>query len=225
MMSWLFVLAGLFAVLNWYAVAISNKKIEYWSKPATLITLLVAYTAQLRLPMQWWQVVFGLGLLFSLAGDVFLMLPGDQYDKGLIAFLFVHSAYIAVLNSEGLKLSVPTILMAFAIALIAAPLISSIVKAIQTRGRTRLVVPGILYGVFLSVMFWSSGATLYRSGWTRLSAGLVALGGAAFYLSDYILLWDRFMDAIRHARFLTMFTYHSAQFGLTLGILFHWGYL
>ncbi|MGD8731673.1 MAG: lysoplasmalogenase family protein, partial [Anaerolineales bacterium] len=82
-MSWLFIIAGLFAVLNWYAVAVSNKQIEYFAKPATLITLLVAYVLQLASPPQWWAIVFGLGLLFSLGGDIFLMLPKDQFIKGL----------------------------------------------------------------------------------------------------------------------------------------------
>lgn len=224
-MSWLFIIAGLFAVLNWYAVAVSNKQIEYFAKPATLITLLVAYVLQLASPPQWWAIVFGLGLLFSLGGDIFLMLPKDQFIKGLVAFLLAQIAYIVVFNREGLNLNTATILIVIAIALIAVPVIGSIVSALKSTQRSQLVIPVMIYGLFLGLMFWSAASTLYRPGWTPLSAGLAALGGVAFFLSDSILAWDRFVHPIRRARLLTMFTYHIAQFALTFSLLIHWEYL
>ncbi len=224
-MSWLFVIAGLFAVANWYAVAVHNKKIEYVAKPAALTTLLIAYALHLPAAPQWWEIVYGLGLLFSLGGDVFLMLPNNQFIKGLASFLLAQIAYIVVFNIEGLSLNFATILMAVAIALIAFPVIGSIASALRDAKRTKLVLPVIIYGVFLSLMFWSAAAALYRPEWTRLSAGLMTLGGAAFFISDSILAWDRFAKPIRRARLLTMFTYHIAQFALTFGVLLHWGYL
>lgn len=224
-MNWLFFIAGLFAVANWYAVTVKNKKIEVVVKPATLITLLIAYVTYLPSAPQWWEILFALGLLFSLGGDVFLMLPQDQFIKGLASFLLAQIAYIFVFNYEGLSLNFATILMAVAIALIASPVIGSIVGALRRADRKRLIAPVITYGVFLSLMFWSAASVLYRPGWTRLGAGLMTLGGAAFFISDSILAWDRFAKPIRRARLLTMFTYHIAQFALTLGILLHWGYL
>jgi uncharacterized membrane protein YhhN len=224
-MSWLFIIAGLFAVLNWYAVSISNKQIEYFAKPATLMTLLVAYALQLTSPPQWWDLVFGLGLLFSLVGDIFLMSSKDPFVKALISFLLAHSAYIVVFNREGLNLNTATILVATAIALIAVPVIASIVSALKRAQRNPLVIPVIVYGFALGLMFWSSASTLYRPGWNQLSAGLAALGGAAFSISDSILTWDRFVKPIRSAPLLTMFTYHIAQFALTFGVLLHGGNL
>jgi uncharacterized membrane protein YhhN len=115
--------------------------------------------------------------------------------------------------------------MAVAIGLITVPVIGSIVSALKQAGRKRLVLPVIVYGFFLALMFWSAASTLYRPGWTRLQAGLTAFGGAAFFLSDSILAWDRFVHPIKRARLLTMFTYHIAQFALTFGVLLHWGLL
>lgn len=222
-MSWLFLLAGLFAVVNWYAVTVTNKQIEYLAKPAALVLLTLAYATQLPLPPTWWQIAFGLGLLFSLGGDVFLMLPSDQFVPGLVSFLLAQIAYVITFNREGLQLNAATILMAVAIGLIAVPVIGSIVNALRQGNRKRLVVPVMIYGFFLALMFWSAASTLYRPGWTRLPAGLTALGGAAFFVSDSILAWDRFVNPIRRARLLTMFTYHIAQFALTFGVLLHWG--
>jgi uncharacterized membrane protein YhhN len=224
-MSWIFIIAGLFAVLNWYAVTVTNKKIEYIAKTATLTILLIAYAARLPFPLGWWQVVFGAGLLFSLFGDVFLMLPSDQFVLGLLSFLLAQIAYIAVFNFGGLELNVATILMVIAIALIAIPVIGSIVSALRKTGRSRLVIPVMVYGLCLSLMFWSTAATLYRPEWSRFDAGLVVFGGTAFFLSDSILAWDRFVKPISRARLLTMVTYHLAQFALTFGILLHWDFL
>jgi uncharacterized membrane protein YhhN len=224
-MSWLFIVAGLLAVLNWYAVTVENRRVEYLAKPAALTILLVAYISLVPYPPGWREIIFALGLAFSFGGDVFLMLPSDQFIKGLISFLLAQIAYIIVFNGEGILVNLATILMAVAITLIAAPVIGSIVKALREANRNRLVVPVLVYGFFLSLMFWSGGASLYRPGWTRLSAGLTALGAAAFFLSDSILAWDRFASPIKRARLLTMFTYHLAQFALTFGILLHWGFL
>jgi uncharacterized membrane protein YhhN len=224
-MSWLFFIAGLFAVANWYAVAVAHKKIEYVAKPATLISLLLAYALNLAAPLEWWQIAYGLGLLFSLGGDVFLMLPNDQFVPGLASFLLAQIAYILVFNVEGLQLDLATLLMAVAIALIAVPVISTVVGALRESNRGQLVIPVIAYAVFLSLMFWSAASTLYRPGWTRLSAGLMVLGGASFFLSDSILAFNRFVKPIKRARLIEMFTYHIAQFALTLGILLHWGFL
>lgn len=223
-MTWLFIIAGLLAVLDWYAVSVENKRIEYFAKPAALTILIIAYASLLKYPPGLPEIIFGLGLIFSLGGDVFLMLPGDQFIKGLIAFLLAQIGYIIVFNVEGILLNLTTILMAIAIALIAFPVIGSIARALREKDRSSLVVPVLIYGFFLSLMFWSGAVSLYRPGWTRLSAGLTALGGAAFFISDSILAWDRFAAPIKRARLLTMFTYHLAQFALTLGILLHWGY-
>src|SRR5512147_2406717 len=39
------------------------------------------------------------GLVFSLAGDVFLMLPRDRFLAGLASFLAAHLAYIAAFGA------------------------------------------------------------------------------------------------------------------------------
>ncbi len=79
-----FGLALVLAVLDWIAVAGGWKKLEYFTKPATMVALL-AFMVQnggLSGGMLW----FTLGLAFSLAGDVFLMLPRDRFIAGLVAF-------------------------------------------------------------------------------------------------------------------------------------------
>src|SRR2546428_6059348 len=79
---------GVFAVLDCLAVSRSVRSLEYVAKPATLLALL-AY-AVCGHPSPWLLAA----LAFSLAGDVFLMLPAALFLAGLAAFLVAHLAYI-----------------------------------------------------------------------------------------------------------------------------------
>ncbi len=68
-----FILFFLVAVTDWLAVAKGWKKVEYIAKPAAMLVLL-GLLAGLggfgSLPL----ICFGLGIFFSLAGDIFLMI-------------------------------------------------------------------------------------------------------------------------------------------------------
>ena len=65
----------------------------------TLLILLLAATApQSSSPRHQWSVVAG--LLFSLAGDVCLMLPKDLFLAGLLAFLVAHGCYLFAFTAD-----------------------------------------------------------------------------------------------------------------------------
>jgi len=73
------------AVIDWVAVANKWKKLEYFAKPGVILALISwlivngGYRGQL--------LFFLIGLIFSLAGDIFLMLPNEHFLAGLISFL------------------------------------------------------------------------------------------------------------------------------------------
>jgi len=85
-----FVLLFLVAGLDWLAVAKSWKKVEYIAKPAVMLILLglLALLGGFRsVPL----ICFGLGIFFSLAGDVFLLVSYARFSErwffvGLAAF-------------------------------------------------------------------------------------------------------------------------------------------
>ncbi len=68
--------------------------LHYVCKPlTTVLVLCTAVWGEGVVPRyQRWVVA---GLLLSLTGDVFLMLPGDFFVPGLVAFLLAHVCYIA----------------------------------------------------------------------------------------------------------------------------------
>ena len=98
-----------FAVGDWIAVPGGRRRrrawwrrVEYVCKPATVLALIVAAAALDPAAgadaRQRWFVA---ALVFSLAGDVLLMLPRDQFVGGLSAFFVAHCCYLAGFWSRG----------------------------------------------------------------------------------------------------------------------------
>ena len=98
--SWVLLAVTLaFALSDWWATWADRADIRRLTKPATLAFLIgVAVTLTPVDPtIRTWMVI---GLVLSLAGDVFLMLPEKWFVAGLGSFLLGHIAYIV-----GLQLS------------------------------------------------------------------------------------------------------------------------
>jgi uncharacterized membrane protein YhhN len=79
-------LVFIFALLEWLAVWKGWPGLEYFSKPAVMVCLFLwLYSSTGLQKNTFW---FGLGILFSLAGDVLLMVSVDRlFLFGLVAFL------------------------------------------------------------------------------------------------------------------------------------------
>ncbi len=77
---------------NWWSRWTDDRRTELWSKPLALIALIgVAATLDPVDPaVRAWFVV---ALVFSLAGDVFLLDGDRRFIPGLVAFLLAHVAY------------------------------------------------------------------------------------------------------------------------------------
>src|SRR4030043_1022715 len=88
--------ALILAVLSWIAADKKLKLLEYVTKPATMLALLWWIWSSVGMggSMLW----FTLGVVFCLAGDVFLMIPKDMFIFGLVAFLLGHIFYTVGLN-------------------------------------------------------------------------------------------------------------------------------
>ncbi|MGH2521122.1 MAG: lysoplasmalogenase family protein, partial [Anaerolineales bacterium] len=110
-----FGLALALAGLNWLAIARNQKWLEYVTKPAVILALLawLWLTIGLRGALPW----FALGLLFSLIGDVLLMLPRERFLGGLAAFLLAQLAYIVGFNSSLPPITLAGVLLAALVGL------------------------------------------------------------------------------------------------------------
>ena len=128
-----FAVAALFAVLNWIAVDRRNKTLEYIAKPAVMVALIVA-ALMLDPASDARRFAFVVALVFSLLGDVFLMLPNDRFIPGVAAFFIAHVAYIV-----GLRIgtsSVPTLLLGAAIVAVFAATVGRKILIADQRGRS-----------------------------------------------------------------------------------------
>ena len=96
---YIFLIAALiFAALEALALQKNYPRLEVVAKPAVMLALLfwLWTSAGLKGTVLW----FGLGILFSLAGDVLLMISLDRlFVAGLTAFLLAHVSYIIGFNT------------------------------------------------------------------------------------------------------------------------------
>jgi len=207
------------AVVDWIAVAKGWKKVEYLAKPWTMAALFLVLALVGRfssLPL----IFFGLGILFSLAGDVFLMFSDRWFIPGLVSFLLAHVAYIAGFNIP-LPVVSPTwaLVVALVLAFSAARLLRPIVAGLAAKGERKLISPVIVYGMVITLMLLSAMLTLFRLEWKATPAALVSVGAMLFFYSDAILAWIKFVAPIKNGRMMNMITYHLGQIALIAGVL------
>lgn len=191
MSPWLLAFA-LFAVLDWIAVARRLRRLEWVCKPATLAAL-IGWAAVGPAPSPWLLAA----LVFSLAGDVLLMLPGDRFTAGLAAFLVGHVAYLAAFDTPVGRWLLWTLVVVVATGWVFVPVLA----AVRASLRPAIVV----YGLTLAGMTASAIAS---------GSPVAAAGGVLFLVSDSLLAWNRFVRALPGERAAVHVTYHLGQLAL-----------
>jgi uncharacterized membrane protein YhhN len=218
--GWAFCSALIVAGLDWLAIARRQRRLEFILKPATLTLVLVAAWLLTRGPHDAWLARFFLpGLVFSLAGDIFLLLPNERFFiPGLAAFLLAHICYTIGLNPT------PPPWLALALFIVIAPiglaLFRGVALGLRRRQQTTLLVPVALYSLILSLMLFSAWATLFRPEWTLLRRTIVIAGASLFFASDATLARNLFVtqSSSPSARLRVMITYHLGQVALAASI-------
>lgn len=206
------------AALDWYVVHKGWTKLEYLLKPATLILLIawfVRASSGLNSGMAHW---FALGLFFSLAGDIFLMLPRDRFVAGLVAFLIAHVFYIIGFNPSLPPFTPLGLFFSMVVAAIGKQIYIKVAAGLTEKGKSALIKPVLAYVLVIAVMVISALFTLFRAEWALIPALAVSLGAALFMLSDVILALNRFVAPIKHGRFFNLASYHLGQIILMLGV-------
>jgi uncharacterized membrane protein YhhN len=174
----------------------------YLFKPlTTALILTVAAMAPGGAPLRYRRAVIA-GLLFSLGGDIFLILPGDRFVAGLFAFLLAHLCYIYAFAGDRHKKQSLQYLLPFAIYFLGFNLV-------LWPHLGSLVLPVFVYGLALVAMSWQ--AVVRWAGRRTTPAAGVAVGGVLFVLSDSALAFNRFIVPYRASRVVIMTTYIAAQ--------------
>lgn len=197
------------AILTLWGEYRGPRSLVYVFKPLTTICIfLVAFGFRSPEPRFYLFAILA-GLVFSLAGDIFLMLPSDRFIAGLVSFLLAHVAYVCAFASVAGRpdsLLAPALFGLYGIALLRAlwPHLGS------------LKVPVIVYALALLVMGWQAVEQLLETG--SQSALLAVVGAVLFILSDSALAWNRFAGPFRAAQAVILGTYFTAQWLIALSV-------
>jgi uncharacterized membrane protein YhhN len=198
------VIAGVIAVLDWWAVGTDRRSVERWAKPAVMVFLIAA---AVLIPaesdwIRWWIVV---GLVFGLVGDVLLF--QDRFIPGAAAFLVGHLAYIVAL----VPIEHPLPAVAFGLVIVGAFAISLGRCIVRGAWRQSPVLGGIVIAYMITI---GAVVVLAVGSWSTI-AGIAAL---LFMASDTLLAWARFVGSAPGGRVTVMITYQLAQAGFVLAI-------
>ena len=217
-MNFLLIAALILAALEALALQKDLPRLETVAKPAVMIALFLWLWTSVGLngSLLW----FELGVLFSLAGDVLLMISLDRFFlAGLVAFLFSHAAYIIGLKTPIPALSAWSLLLAVIIGINGVRVMRRILAPLAAQGQSHLRIPLLMYGMVISIMLLSAMMKLTDTSWNALAALLVGMGAFLFYMSDVILAWMKFVAPVRHGRIYTMLSYHLGQIALIAGVV------
>jgi len=181
----------------------------YVFKPLTMVLIIAMAVRAFRPAFSRYGWTILAGLVFSIAGDVFLMLPSDQFIPGLVCFLIAHLCYITAFRS-GMK---------FAFSwkeLIPFVLYGALMTAFLFPFLGEMKVPVFVYTAVIVTMGWQA-----CSRWIRLkslSSRLAFIGAVLFMVSDSALAVDRFHGHFAAAPALLLVTYFAAQWFIARSI-------
>jgi uncharacterized membrane protein YhhN len=145
-----------------------------------------------------------IGLVLSLAGDVFLLWPKEGFLFGLVSFLLAHLAYIAAFCVP-LRLAAKP--LAFAVyAVVAALILSQLWSGVPAGLRA----PVVAYVVCLASMAAQAAAWWLKSP-AEPAARWAAVGGVFFMASDSLLAINKFATPLPLSALLILATYWLAQ--------------
>jgi uncharacterized membrane protein YhhN len=205
----IWILPGVVALVDWYAVARDDRRTETWAKPLVLVSVMVAalVLGAAGTGAGRWLLV---ALFFGLLGDIALL--GDtlpRFKAGVYAFLVGHLAYLVCFAVLGLPRPgwAWAGLAALAVALVAT---RGVVPATHRLGGAAMSVPVAVYSAVIGAMLvcaWFTGEP-----W-------VAVGATVFVASDTILSINRFVRPLPHARLALMVTYQVGQALIVVGVL------
>jgi uncharacterized membrane protein YhhN len=204
------------AVLSVVAIAsfVPARTLHYISKP--LVTILIIVLAMCRPPAdRTCEVLVVIGLCFSLAGDVFLMLPDkprSYFLPGLGVFFAAHVFYI-VAFSIGATWTARQLVFLLPIALVGGVLVARLWRHLGD-----LKVPVLAYTTIIVVMTWRAVSRLDMPAVSQASAALAAAGAVLFMASDACLAIDRFARRFAGSRVVVLGTYFAGQTLIALSV-------
>jgi len=151
-----------------------------------------------------------IGLICSLAGDVFLMLPSDQFIAGLLSFLIAHVLYIIAFrtNEQGLggfDIAFPLYGLGLLMYWLLWPFLGE------------MKIPVLVYMLVIMTMAWQS-VIRWRANQNDVRRFSAVVGAILFVISDSTIAFSRFRGRSDISDGLIMTTYFAAQWLIAMSI-------
>lgn len=183
--------------------------LKYIFKPLTTILIITLALYQQAEVSEAYKYLIIAALVFSLAGDIFIMLPTDKFVQGLASFLVAHIFYILAFTSGfGPFFEWPYLLPALIYTLV--------FLRILLPKTAELKIPVLIYSMVLMIFLWQAmGRAFYLADNNSL---YVLAGSILFVASDSVLAYDRFVKSFKYSQAFILSTYWAAQLFLALSI-------
>lgn len=209
MLELLILASIIFACCHIYFDWQHNNLACYVFKPLTVLCMIVylfintLVTADIN---QQYAFIIIAGLLFSLAGDCFLMLKPQKFIAGLISFLIAHILYCIGFYQ---LINAPLNISALWIMLIPALGYYGFLYG----GLGKLKIPVAVYvSAILSMTFLSFNVYEQQTELQAINLALFGFVGALFFmLSDSLLALNKFKRPFKLAQPAILSTYYLAQ--------------
>ncbi len=147
-------------------------------------------------------------IIFSLVGDVFLMLPKDHFIQGLASFLVAHLVLIGAFTLEW-----PSVTW-WLLVLVAVPALG--MRTVLAPHLGRMKVPVTVYVAVIGTMVWFGCERWLALG--SISGLLAAIGAMLFMFSDSVLALNRFRAEFRAADLMVLSTYYLSLWLIALSV-------
>lgn len=217
-------------LLDWLAVALGWNRLKLFTKPLAMLLVILWTLTSFNFTLDLFVGLLVLAQVFGVMGDIFLLFPKQWFLIGLASFLTGHITYIALLfliltesNAKGLARefslwmfllggSILVLLMAFFYKYLSPNLIGQ-------KAKQKIWIAGQFYMFTLSGFMLLSCITAFLMTGETLTRFLLSLGGILFLMSDFMLVYDKFVRRIQLGQLWVRITYHLAQFSLAWGFV------
>lgn len=194
----MFVVFGLTAI---FAKTTQKKKLFYFSKPVTTF-LLIALLYFTKEPFQILFLPVLIALIFSLFGDIFIMLGDEGFLYGIISFLLAHVVYsfafMQQVSEYNYYLLMPIFVLTFGFYLF----------IVNDLGKYRR--PVSIYVSIITLMIWLAVNRFVLE--FSLQNIFIFAGAVLFVISDGLLAVNKFKRKFPFSEGLILLTYYAAQY-------------
>ncbi|MGY3715598.1 lysoplasmalogenase [Sutcliffiella cohnii] len=211
MNSMLITLTAISAILYLvFAIYYENKIYKFIWKPGTMILIIILAITEsgLSTAFSYWVLS---ALVFSLMGDIFLMLREKWFIYGLVSFLIAHILYIVgFIVSFSFSFSLNIFLLIIALIILAVILYFYLYENVRKEGGKKLLFAVAFYIIIITTMVSLAIMT---------GTKILIIAAFLFFISDAILAINKFKVKFRLADYFVMSTYFTAQllFAISIG--------